>query len=70
MLQLFTMCIKLPMSMGYKKFEIPINVTEVELVVSFLGGGAISNVSFIFSSKNSTLVRQRPLDPCSGVHLQ
>lgn len=36
----------------------------------FFGGGAISNVSFIFSSKNSTLVRQRPLDPCSGVHLQ
>jgi hypothetical protein len=28
-LKLFTMCIKLPMSMGYKRFEIPRNVTKV-----------------------------------------
>lgn len=63
------MCIKLPMSMGYKRFEIPINVTK-SLVCSFGGGGAISNVSFIFSSKSSTLIKQLCLDPCPGVHLQ
>lgn len=52
---------------GIQRFAIPVNVTS--LVCSF-GEGGTSNVSFIFSSKSSTLIKQLCLDPCPGVHLQ